>query len=221
MFRILDYNIPEKPYITQPLQDLSIFKKTKIPEFFDRFGYELTYIESEFHKHSNIKGHVLVPGSPTDAAACIQDWIVQIEKHPNLYIDHAHVNVRYAYDGLAKEQIAEQAIKNPRLSKLLNIRPKYMVDFCLDWIDNNKVVELIHIEHDFDDYNQYMSHLKIMEDFILTQDWVKAYNELENFFLNQYTFDEYAQARRKAEYYGLDKLEYLHEPKMLSYKKVF
>jgi len=221
MFKILLYDIPQQPFISKPLEDESIFEKTKIPEFFDRFGYELTYIESEFHKHNKVAGHVLVPGSPTDAAACIQDWIIQTDKHPNLYLDHAHVNVRYAYEGDARKQIQEQAKKNPRLNKLLNIRPKYMVDFCLDWIENDKVVELIHIEHDFDEYDLYYKHITLMEKFVLTQDWEKAYNDLKDFFDNSYTFDEYAQARKKAEYYGLDQLDYLHEPKMLSYKKVF
>ena len=221
MFKVLDYKLTSHPFLSKPLEDLTIYQKTKIPEFFDRFGYELTYIESELHKQNNISGHVLVPGSPTDAAACIQDWIVQVQKHPNLFLDHAHVNVRYAYEGDAKIQIQEEAKKNPRLNKLLNIRPKFMVDFCLDWIEEDKVVELIHIEHDFDDFDLYKTHLAAMEAFIQAQDWEKAYHDLKDFFKNSYTYDEYAQGRKKAEYYGLDKLEYLHEPKMLSYKKVF
>ena len=147
--------------------------------------------------------------------------MIQIEQHPNLFLDHAHVNVRYAYEGELKEQIEKHAQKNPRLYKLLNIKPKYMVDFCLDWIQDSRVMELIHIEHDFREYDQCISHLKIMEDLIQSTNWAKAYEELQDFFMNEYTFDEYAQARRKAEYYGLHKLDYLHEPKMLSYLKVF
>ena len=220
MFHILEYNITDTPYISTPVDD-SLFKMKHVPEFFDRFGYELTYIESEIHKANKVDGHVLVPGSPTDAAACIQDWIIQIYEHPNLYLDHAHVNVRYAYKGALREQIEYHAKKNPRLYKLLNIQPKYMADFCLDYIVDGRVVELIHIEHDLQDYDQYMGHLKLMETLITTTDWVKAYNDLEHYFNEEYTTDEYAQAKTKAAYYGLDKLDYLHEPKMLSYKKVF
>lgn len=221
MFKTLNYHIPKHPYITKPIKDESAFLKMKVPEFFDRFGYELTYIESLYHKQNKIDGHVLVPGSPTDAAACIQDWMIQTEHHENIFLDHCHVNVRYAYEGEALEQIREWSLINPRLKKLLNIKPKYMVDFCLDYIVGNRVYELIHIEHDFHDYDLYMQHLSLMEDLIKTTDWDMAYFDLQNFFQKQYSYDEYAQARYKAKYYGLDKLDYLHEPKMLSYKKVF
>ena len=220
MFKVLDYSITAEPYISKPVDD-SLFEMKHVPEFFDRFGYELTYIESQIHKANEVYGHVLVPGSPTDAAACIQDWIIQTKAHKNLYLDHAHVNVRYAYKGALREQIAYHADRNPRLHKLLNIQPKYMADFCLDHIEDGRVVELIHIEHDLQDYEQYMGHLHLMEDLILSVNWEKAYEELKGYFMNDYTTDEYAQAKHKAEYYGLDKLDYLHEPKMLSYKMVF
>ena len=60
-----------------------------------------------------------------------------------------------------------------------------------------------------------------MEELIITTDWDMAYFDLQNYFHKHCDYDEYAQARYKAKYFGLDKLEYLHEPKMLSYKKVF
>lgn len=221
MFKILPYQIPSHPYISKPIEDASIFENIKVPEFFDRFGYELTFIESKLHETNSVLGHVLVPGSPTDAAACIQDWMCQEENHPHLFLDHCHVNVRYAYEGEALEQIKCFSQKHPRLVKLLNLTPKYMVDFCLDYIVDGRVYELIHIEHDFHDYELYMSHLDLMETLIQSTDWEQAYKDLKPYFESEHQYDEYAQARYKAEYYGLDKLNYLHEPKMLSYKKVF
>jgi hypothetical protein len=221
MFKILDYKIPTHPYISEPLTDESVFDRLVAPEFFDRFGYELTYIESLYHVHNNVPGHVLVPGSPTDAAACIQDWMIQTEQHPHIFLDHCHLNTRYAYEGAALEQLKRLSMRYPRLVKILNIKPKYMVDFCLDYIVDDKVVELIHIEHDFHDYNQYISHIDFCETFIQSQDWRRAYLDLKPFFDNGYDYDEYAQAQYKAKYYGFDTLDYLHEPKMLSYKKVY
>lgn len=221
MFKILDYKLIENPYITEPLPDESVFDRLVAPEFFDRFGYELTYIENLYHKHNNIPGHVLVPGSPTDAAACIQDWMIQQTPDPYVFLDHCHLNTRYAYKGDALEQITRLSKKYPRLVKVLNIKPKYMVDFCLDYIVDDKVVELIHIEHDFHDFEEYKSHIAFCESFVLSQDWHGVYKDLQNYFNYEYNYDEYAQAQYKAQYFGLDKLDYLHEPKMLSYKKVY
>jgi hypothetical protein len=221
MFSVLQYKLISHPYISEPLPDESVFERLVAPEFFDRFGYELTYVESLYHQHNNIAGHVLVPGSPTDAAACIQDWMIQEKQHPHIFLDHCHLNTRYAYEGKALEQIKRLSEKYPRLVKLLNIKPKYMVDFCVDYIKDDKVIELIHIEHDFHDFSQYKSHIAFCEVFIAETDWTKAYRDLQSFFEGEYNYDEYAQAQYKAQYYGFDKLDYLHEPKMLSYKKVY
>ena len=105
MLKKLDYKLVEYPYITQPLQDESVFDKMIIPDFFDRIGYELTYIEGEYHKQSNIPGHILVPGRPTDASACFQDWMAQVEDHPHAFLDHCHLNTRYGYADEALEQL--------------------------------------------------------------------------------------------------------------------
>jgi hypothetical protein len=221
MIKILEYKLVPHPYISEPLPNESVFERLVAPEFFDRFGYELTYIESLYHQHNNIPGHVLVPGSPTDAAACIQDWMIQEKSDPHVFLDHCHLNTRYAYKEAALEQLTRLSEKYPRLVKILNIKPKYMVDFCVDYIRNGKVVELMHIEHDFHDFEQYKKHIALCESFLLQIDWHQAYRDLQEYFDNEYDYDEYAQAQHKARYFGFDELEYLHETKMLSYKKVY
>lgn len=220
MFTPLDYIIIDDPTITTPLQDETLFDQMIIPDFFDRIGYELTYIESEYHKNANIPGHCLVPGSPTDAAAVVQDWMSQTIDHPNIFLDHCHLNTRYAYDGEALQQLKRLSVKHPRLTKLLNIKRKWMADFCVDWIEDGEVFELMHIEHDFHDIYLYKAHILLLEDLVQNIDWEQAYHDLKKLIGND-NYDEYEHAKIKAEYFGLDKLDYLHEPKMLSYKKVY
>jgi hypothetical protein len=220
MLKKLEYKLVEYPYITQPLEDESVFQKMIIPDFFDRIGYELTYTEGEFHKQSHIPGHILVPGRPTDASACFQDWMYQEKYHPHIFLDHCHLNTRYGYAGEALEQLKEQAKHNKRLYKLINIKPKYMADFCIDWIEDGKVFELMHIEHDFHDFELYKQHVAFLEDLILSQDWEKVYDDLKP-LISEDSYDEYEQSKTKAKYFGIDHLEYLHEPKMLSFLKVY
>ena len=220
MLKKLPYKLVEYPYITQPLKDESVFEKMVIPDFFDRIGYELTYIEGEYHKQSNIPGHILVPGRPTDASACFQDWMTQTKAHSNAFLDHCHLNVRYGYAGDALLQLKQAAKYNPRLVKLINIKPKYMVDFCIDWIEEGKVFELMHIEHDFHDFKLFKKHVGDMEDLITSLDWTSVYKDLKP-LISEDSFDEYEQSRIKAKYFGIDKFSYLNEPKMLSYLKVY
>ena len=220
MLTKLPYQLVEYPYITKALPDESIFDKMVIPDFFDRIGYELTFIEGEYHKHSQIPGHILVPGRPTDASACFQDWMSQTKSHPNIFLDHCHLNTRYGYAGDALDQLKRMAIKNPRLTKLINIKPKYMADFCIDWIENDTVFELMHIEHDFHDFELYKKHVDMLEKLIVSLDWETVYNDLRPLITDD-DFDEYNQSKIKAKYFGIDHLEYLHEPKMLSFLKVY
>ena len=220
MFKVKEYVIRDWPFLSTPLLDESVFERLHYPEFFDRIGYELTYIESLYHKANNISNLVLVPGSTTDASANIQDWFEQTEIHPNIYLDHCHVVTRFAYEGDAKEQILKYSEIYPRLRKLLQIKPKFGYDFCIDYIDNDKVFEICHIEHDFSDFEIYKRNIDYTQNFILSSNWHDHAIYLNKTYNNWYTNDEYAQAQFKAKYYGFDTNEDLNEPKMLSYIKV-
>lgn len=220
MFTKKSYTLVDYPYLYEPITDVSVFERLHYPEFFDRIGYELTYIESLYHKANGINTLVLVPGSTTDASANIQDWFDQTETHPHIFLDHAHIVVRYSYIGPAYSQIKKYAEKYPRLRKLLNIKPKLGYDFCIDYISDDKVFEICHFEHDFSDFKVFKKNFDWMENFILTSDWNKHAEYFNDTYKEWYTNDEYAQAKFKAIYYGIDSNPDLNEPKMLSYIKV-
>ena len=95
-----------------------------------------------------------------------------------------------------------------------------MTDFCIDLIENDTVFELMHIEHDFHDFNLYKEHVDMLEKLIVSLDWETVYNDLRP-LISDDDFDEYNQSKIKAKYFGIDHLEYLHEPKMLSFLKVY
>ena len=220
LFSKKEYTLIDYPYLSEPIKDTSVFERLYYPEFFDRIGYELTYIESLYHKANGINTLVLGPGSTTDASANIQDWIDQKQIHSNIFLDRAHIVVRYAYIGKAYNQIKKYAKQYPRLQKLLNIKPKFGYDFCIDYIDHEKVFEICHIEHDFSNWKTFKKNFDWTENFILTTNWEDKANYLEGTYNDWYTTDEYAQAQFKAKYFGIDSNPDLNEPKMLSYIKV-
>lgn len=220
LFKTINYQLINNPYLDKPIEDVSVFERMHQPEFFDRIGYELTYIESLYHKANGIDTLVLVPGSTTDASANLQDWFTQDVSDPNIFLDHAHVLCRFSYRGDAYQQIEYFAKEYPRLRKLLNINPKFGYDFCIDYIDDEKVFEICHFEHDFSSYQTFLRNFEWMENFILTTDWSMHANYFNTTYNHWYTNDEYAQAQFKAKYYGIDTNPDLNEPKMLSYIKV-
>jgi hypothetical protein len=143
---------------------------------FDREGYELLPIEQEYYKVNGINLHrenVLAHESGQSQAwyARSNQWIRQTQKHPNLYLDHAIVVSRPKFEGQALEQIQEQAKTRRELIKLIHTKAKWGHDFCLDWIDDEGVTEIIHWEWDFQSYEEYETHRKQMEDLIQNHDW--------------------------------------------------
>lgn len=78
---------------------------------------------------------------------------------------------RYAFAGDAREQLEEVKKNRPILQKLLNIKPKWGIDFSLDYVTHNIVMEVIHIEQDFDNVNEAMSAKERLEKIIDNTDW--------------------------------------------------
>ena len=93
MFTKKSYTLVDYPYLYEPITDVSVFERLHYPEFFDRIGYELTYIESLYHKANGINTLVLVPGSTTNASANIQDWFDQTETHPHIFFVHQSLHI--------------------------------------------------------------------------------------------------------------------------------
>ena len=69
-------------------------------------------------------------------------------------------------------------------------------------------------------FNLYKKHVDMLEKLIVSLNWETVYNDLRPLITDD-DFDEYNQSKIKAKYFGIDHLEYLHEPKMLSFLKVY
>ena len=78
------------------------------------------------------------------------------------------------------EIVARQQIQDvcngsrPILQKLLNIKPKYGIDFSLDYVTHDVVMEVIHIEQDFDNIEEAESAKERLEHIINNTDWYEG-----------------------------------------------
>ena len=157
----------------------------------------------------------------------LQHWFTQEEEHPNIFIDHAHILHRFGFSGDALDQLEKESLTNPKLNKLVFTKPKYGLDFAIDWIDESQVIELFHIELDCRDYDKFCDIVNKLEKYILSAEW----NRLGDSFVSRKSewidLDEYEQAIYKAKFFGLDKIDidyqtehYLNKPYLFSYLKV-
>ena len=155
------------PYLTTPIERLKV---ESLPfKDFDKDGYEVPTPLEYLHYEANgielnreIQYHI----------APVQEWYYDLEQSEHgLVLDHCMLLTRYAFAGEAREQLVEVSKNRPILQKLLNIKPKWGIDFSLDYVTHNIVMEVIHIEQDFDSLEAAQDAKIRLESIIDNTDW--------------------------------------------------
>ena len=157
----------KNPYLTTPIQRHLL--ETLPFKDFDKDGYEvptplewLHYEANDVELNREIQYHI----------APVQEWYHDIEQSEHgLVLDHCMLLTRYAFADAAKEQIQEVCKQRPILQKLLNIKPKWGIDFSLDYVTHDIVMEVIHIEQDFSSVNEAQEAKERLENIINNTDW--------------------------------------------------
>ena len=155
------------PYLTKPIPRLKV--ETLPFKDFDKDGYEVPTPLEYLHYEANgielnreIQYHI----------APVQEWYYDLESSEHgLVLDHCMLLTRYAFAGEAREQLIEVSKNRPILQKLLNIKPKWGIDFSLDYVTHNIVMEVIHIEQDFDSLEAAQDAKIRLESIIDSTDW--------------------------------------------------
>jgi hypothetical protein len=155
------------PYLTKPIERHLV---ENLPfKDFDKDGYEVPTPLEHLHYEANsvelnreIQYHI----------APVQEWYQDTEQSEHgLVLDHCMLLTRYAFAGDARQQIEEVSKNRPILQKLLNIKPKWGIDFSLDYVTHDIVMEVIHIEQDFDSIEKAQEAKNRLEHIIDNTDW--------------------------------------------------
>ena len=163
----LNPKFTDYPYLTKPIERLKV--ETLSFKDFDKDGYEVPTPLEWLHYETNgvelnreIQFHI----------APVQEWYTDTENSEHgLVLDHCMLLTRYAFAGEARAQIQEVCQNRPILQKLLNIKPKWGIDFSLDFVTHNIVMEVIHIEQDFDNIEEAQEAKERLEQIIDSTDW--------------------------------------------------
>jgi hypothetical protein len=155
------------PYLTIPIKDSDA--ETLSLRDFDKDGYEVPaplerayYEASMVPVNTEIQYHI----------APVTEWYMDTEQSEmNLVLDHCMLLTRYALDGKAREQLERVSKHRPIVNKLLSIKPKWGIDFSLDFVSHNIIMEVIHIEQDFDNLEEALDAKERLENIIENTDW--------------------------------------------------
>lgn len=132
--------------------------------YFDNDGFELSFLEQVYYKENN------VPINLTLNHFCDQrTWMTYTDE--NLILDHSMVLQRWEFKGEAKEQLETKKTQYPQLNKYLKLKAKWGIDFSLEYYKDDIVLEVLHMEMDYQNYDEALSAKKFFEEKFISTDW--------------------------------------------------
>jgi hypothetical protein len=167
---------------------------------FDKDGYEVPApLERAYYEAQGIKLNYDIQ---YHIAPVIPWYIDKEDAEVGPVLDHCMLLQRFAFAGEARKQLEDAIFKRPILQKLLAVKPKYGIDFSLDYIDHGIVMEIIHIEQDFDTLEEANKAKEQLEHIIENTNWYKGAHELNSRRAEWENLSSDDQSDYKAQHFG-------------------
>lgn len=196
---LTDCKFNSNPYWEVPLTSKQPLMYV-VNDLFDQNGYDLSYIEQLFAvqnqtHHESHRSHRVAIRKP---------WFKQNYKKEGAVLNHALLFERKGYAGEALEQLKRWAKDQPAYHKMINIKPKWGLDFSMDYYDSDgNTFEVLHWEYDGFDYHEIQEKKLDVEDYLSEIDWDDAAKQLLKKKDEWYDLDFFKQSDYKCNYFGI------------------
>jgi len=167
MFRRHQVTLMSNPSCSKSAENLEVNDF----QYYDKDGFELNRAEQKFYAAMNLPINY-----PCLNHTCWQEPWFELERTDlNLILDHSIFLCRCNYEGAAEEQLKELKQSVPTADYLLRTRRKWGFDFALDAVsDNGTVYEVLHVEYDNYDYDEFKNRMILFEYTVRHTDWQDA-----------------------------------------------
>jgi hypothetical protein len=146
-------------------------------KYYDKDGFELNVAEQKFY---SAMGYPI--NHPILNHCCWQEPWFSLEDSANkLILDHSMFLCRcdYADDALDLLQQFKKIV--PTAEYLIRTRTKWGLDFALDALDaQGNIFEVIHVEFDSFNYDEFINKMLALEHTIMHTDWVSAAKSIDD-----------------------------------------
>lgn len=168
---------------------------------FDQNGYDMCPVEIQFAKAAGF----MMSYHRESHIALRQDWMTHEPTNVGAHFNHCNIFERKGYASDAKQQLLAWVDDNPLLWKMIKIRPKWGLDFSVDYVDQKgNVFEILHWEWDSFNYAEVIDKRNKYEPLLLDTDWNDAGKQLLKRKDEWYNLDFFAQSEWKCNYFGIE-----------------
>lgn len=196
---LCDSKFNSNPYWEVPLDSTKPITFI-VPDLFDQNGYDLNPIEKLYAA----KNDTTTEYHRTHKVAIRHKWFIQDYKREGAVLNHSLLFERKGYTGRALEQLHEWAKIYPIYYKLINIRPKWGLDFSMDYFDSDgNTFELLHWEYDGFDHDEIVGKKHEVEKILLNIDWDDAGKQMLKRKDEWFNLDFFSQSDYKCKYFGI------------------
>jgi len=197
---ITDNKFDPNGYWDKPVEKIVYLPTAEDLALFDQNGYDLTDLE----KHYAYSNWCKPKKHREHRVALKQSWFTQEHAIEGAVLNHSLLFERKGYTGDALKELKMWARDLPLIQKVIAIRPKWGLDFSMDYVDRaGNAFEVLHWEWDSFDYIEIEAIRKIIEPVLAAIDWQDAAREILAQKDKWHHLDFFAQSRWKCKYFGV------------------
>jgi hypothetical protein len=200
---VTDNQFDPNPYWCERLKSVFACPPKETVGLFDQNGYDLTQLEILY---AVANGATTTIHRNSEHITLRKTWFTDDSPEHGAHINHAFMFERKGYSGEALQQLTTWAGYRPQFHKLTAMRPKWGLDFSIDYADRDgNVFELLHWEYDGFEHDEIADKKAKMEEFLLKQDWPDRARVMMERKEEWHSLGFFEQSEWKTRFFGIDK----------------